>query len=113
MTSVASAAALTAAFLLELALLAGYAIWGYLTFNDGWRWVAMITAPIAVAVVWGLFLSPKAAVPLNPLFQFLLEASLFGGAFVALCSVGFALVGGIGLILWALDKIALLLLQGR
>ncbi len=47
-------------FLLELGALAAVAYWGFTT-NDGvLRWALGIAAPVAVAVVWWLFVSPKA-----------------------------------------------------
>jgi hypothetical protein len=103
-------AALTVRFLLELALLAGSVAWAWLSFSGGLRWVVAIAAPVLIAVTWGMFLSPRAAVPLPEWARFTIEAVLFGGVFVGLVFVGLAVWGAIGLVVWLVDKVVLLVL---
>ena len=47
-------------FCLELAALAGLAVWGWKTGPDGVNVVLAIAAPLAAAVLWGAFVAPKA-----------------------------------------------------
>ena len=49
-------------FLLELSALAATAYWGFSTTSGVTQWVLGLGAPALVAVVWGLFVSPKAKV---------------------------------------------------
>ncbi|WP_286302328.1 YrdB family protein [Microbacterium suwonense] len=103
--------ALTVRFLLELALLAGVAV---LTWNltvGWWRWPAAILGVAVVATVWGLFLSPKAAVPLRQPAPLGIEVALFVGTGAGLLAVGFGISAGIGVGLWIIDRIALALIQ--
>ena len=52
-------------FLLELAMLGAYGFAGYeLSSNTVVRWVLAVAFPLVVAVLWGVFLSPKARVAL-------------------------------------------------
>jgi len=43
-----------------------------------------IGAPLVAAVVWGIFVSPKAAVPLSTPLWLLVQAGVFGAAMAAL-----------------------------
>lgn len=76
---------LALAFLLELCMLAALGYWG---FSTGQSWLSRVGfglgAPILVAVIWGIFLSPRAAVPLTNPLKFILEIIVFGGAIGAL-----------------------------
>jgi hypothetical protein len=100
--------ALLVRFALELALLAG-AAWGAWTASGDhwWRWVFVWLAPLAVATVWGTWLSPRAPrKPAEPVCV-LLEAALFGGVAALLWWQGHpwpavALAGA-----WALDRAVL------
>ncbi len=63
-------------FLLELCLLAALANWG---FQAGSGWLAKIGlglgAPLLAAVIWGIFISPKADVPLPVAWWLLVQVS--------------------------------------
>lgn len=71
------------AFFLELAMLTALGYWGF--YGDksiSVKWMLGISLPLLAAVVWGLFLAPKAAYRLNStsgnllsLFLFLLAAT--------------------------------------
>lgn len=106
------AVALTVRFLLELALLAAAAVLAWSFASGWWRWPASIVAVVGVAVVWGLFLSPKAAVPAPGAAKLAIEAILFLGIGAGLV-VGFGYVtpAAIGVGVWIIDRIALALLQ--
>jgi Protein of unknown function (DUF2568) len=72
-----------AAFLLELCALAALAYWGS-TENV----VLAIVAPLAFAVIWGVFASPRARVQLPPWPKFALRVGLLLGSAVALAVAG-------------------------
>lgn len=103
--------ALTMRFLLELALLTGAAV-------AAWRliggWVGVVTAiaaVIALAVVWGLLLSPKAHFTVGAVWQLVIEAVLFFGVAAALWAAGLWLPALVGVAVWAADRVAIALLR--
>lgn len=83
------AAALGMRFILELGLLTALAYWGF-TAPDGvlLEVVFGLGAPVVGAVVWGLFLSPRAAVRLPAPALVVLEMVVFGAGAVALYAAG-------------------------
>ncbi|MEU2615513.1 YrdB family protein [Micromonospora sp. NPDC007271] len=103
---------LALAFLLELALLVVAGWWGF-TRPAGWpvRVAAGLGAPLLIAVVWGLFCSPKAGVPLPAPAKLTVQAACFvtGGLLLALA--GRPVPGALLVAVWAVDK-ALLTLAG-
>jgi hypothetical protein len=74
---------LTVRFFLELAALASLAYWGFSEFDGVLSVVLGIGAPLAAAVVWGLFVSPKARYG-SPVRQAVGEAVVFAAAVIAL-----------------------------
>jgi Protein of unknown function (DUF2568) len=76
-------------FALELASLAALAYWGW---HDSESTVVKlllaIGAPLVWAVLWGVFASPKARVPLHPGARLAFEVAAFGSAVIALASAG-------------------------
>lgn len=53
-------------FVLELALLAAFGYWGFKTGGRlPARWLLGIGVPLLAAMIWGMFLSPKASLPLE------------------------------------------------
>ncbi|MFE6997551.1 YrdB family protein [Microbacterium sp. NPDC057659] len=104
-------AALIVRFLLELALLAGAAVAAWRLAPGGWSWVAAVAVPVLIAVVWGLFLSPRARITLPTVARVVLETVLFGGVGAALWATG---LGGFGIALfaaWLLDRAAIAVLR--
>src|SRR5215204_4702687 len=73
-------------FLLELSALAATAYWGFSTTSGVTQWVLGLGAPALVAVVWGLFVSPKAKVELPRRTQFAIELLVFAAAAAALAA---------------------------
>lgn len=104
---VSLALAFTVRFLLELALLTGVAVVVWNLVPGWWAWLAATAAVIAVAVVWGLFLSPKAEIRLEPLVAFGLEALLFLGTGAGLFAIHLGIPAAIGIAVWLLDRVAL------
>ncbi len=75
-------------FCLELAALAGLAVWGWETGPDGWNVLLAIAAPLAAAVLWGLFVAPKARRHPRDPWRLLLELVVFGGGTLAFAAAG-------------------------
>jgi hypothetical protein len=75
-------------FLLELGALAAVAYWGFTTSDGVLRWLLGIAAPVAVAVVWWLFVSPKAAVDAPQPVRLLVELVVWTAAGAALWAAG-------------------------
>jgi hypothetical protein len=76
-------------FLLELGALASLAYWGATTATGRPAQLALaITLPVAVAVLWGLFISPKARVSTGPVGRAVLGLLVFLLATTALWSRG-------------------------
>lgn len=109
--SATRALALTVRFLLELALLVGAGVLAWQLTEGWWRWPAVLVAVVAVAVVWGLFLSPKAGVHMSAPVAFGLEALLFFGVGAGLFGLGYSVAAGLGVGIWLLDQLALGLLR--
>ena len=80
-------------FLLELAMLAIVACWGYHRF-PGWEGIAAaIGFPVGAAILWGVFRIPDdprpAPVAIPGQLRLLLECGLFGWAVWALSDLGY------------------------
>ena len=74
-------------FLLELCMLGAVAYWGFATGDSAaTQGLLGVGGPLLMAVVWGVFISPKATVPLRPVPWVALQAVLFGLAAVALAT---------------------------
>ncbi|WP_168123834.1 YrdB family protein [Paenibacillus sp. HB172176] len=99
-------------FLLELCALAAFGYWGYHIHAGEILKIALaVAAPLIVAVLWGMFLSPKASMPifssttrtvLKLLVFLLASAALYASSLGSLASVfviaSFLLVGGVFLL---------------
>lgn len=72
-------------FLLELCALASLGYWGFQT-GSGWlvKWALGIGAPLLAAIVWGLFVSPKATYDIGDPARLAVEIAVFGAAAVGL-----------------------------
>ncbi len=75
-------------FCLELVALVGLAVWGWETGPDGWNVLLAIAAPLAAAVLWGLFVAPKARRHPRDPWRLLLELVVFGGGTLAFAAAG-------------------------
>lgn len=100
------AALLTIRFLLELLMLAAYFAWGY----SAAGLLGAVAATLLVAVVWGVFLSPKAPVRLSPAVRTGLEMVVFLIAAFALAALGHWLWGAA---LVVADIVVLVALRGH
>lgn len=75
-------------FVLELAALAGLAIWGWKTGPTGLNVVLAIAAPAAAAALWGSFVAPKARRHPGDPWRLLLEVTVFGAGTLAFAAAG-------------------------
>jgi hypothetical protein len=75
-------------FLLELCMLGALAYWGFTT-GDGAAAQALlgVGVPVAAAVVWGMFIAPKARYPVPIAVWIGLQVVLFGAAALGLAAV--------------------------
>jgi hypothetical protein len=75
-------------FSLELCALAAVAYWGWSEHGGVWRWVLVVAAPLAVAVLWGNTIAPKAKRRVGDPWRLAVELLVFGGAVAALLDAG-------------------------
>ena len=72
---------LTVAFMLELWALGALGYWGFQTGNGLLMKLLLgIGAPLIAAVAWGLFVAPKASIPVPSPVRLLIELAVFGAA---------------------------------
>ena len=87
--AIARPLALTLRFLLELCALAALGYWGWQIGNTLLlKVVAGIGAPLAAAVVWGLFVSPKASLAVPGAVRLIIEVAFFALAVLSLFAAG-------------------------
>ena len=72
----------------QFGMLVGLAWWGLLAFPGVMSWVVGLGLPVAVLVVWQLFLSPNASQPVPVPAQITVRLLLLLGGGVALWAVG-------------------------
>jgi Protein of unknown function (DUF2568) len=95
-------------FLLELCMLAAVAYWGFKT-NSGWamKIIFGIGLPILIAVLWGLFIAPRATYPLSGVPRLALELLLLGSGAIALFASGRASLGWLYLAVLVINEVLL------
>jgi hypothetical protein len=87
--AVAQSANLLVRFLLELCMLGSLGYWGFQTSSGVLVKILLgLGAPLVAAVVWGTFVSPKAAIPLSAPVWILVQVGIFGAAMAALAASG-------------------------
>ena len=95
-------------FLLELCMYAAVGYWGFKTHSS---WVLKILfgicLPVLMAVLWGIFLAPKATRPLSGASFLTLELILFSTGAFALFASGKPTLGWIYTIVLVVNKILL------
>src|SRR3954469_3473271 len=75
-------------FFLELAMLFAFGFWGFSSFPDPLSRVLGIGAPLAAAIIWGIFIAPKARRRLPDPGRLTVEIVMFALATVALTAAG-------------------------
>lgn len=92
-------------FLLELCAFGALGYWGFVVGGNVFvKMLLGIGAPLLAAVVWGLFVSPKAAVPLGLPLRLVPEALVFGSAAGALYATRHPVLAVALLILAAVNR---------
>ena len=96
-------------FLLELCMLAAVGYWGFQT-QSGWgmKLILGIGLPLLIAVVWGLFVAPKAMYPLRGVPHMLLALILLGSGAVALFASGKPTLGWVYTITLIVNQVLLI-----
>jgi hypothetical protein len=85
---------LALAFLLELCALGTFGYWGFKTGSATLSKFGLgIGAPLLAAVVWGVFVAPRAAVP--ELLRFVIQVLFFGSAALGLSTTGHRTLAGV------------------
>lgn len=94
--SIIKPANLALRFALEIGALIAIGYWGFQTGQNTLLKILLgVGLPLVAAVIWGTFVSPKAAKRLPEAGRFLIELLIFGGGVLALYAVnrpGLALV---------------------
>jgi hypothetical protein len=86
---VLKAANLALSFFLELCMVVAYGYWGFTTGSDLVGQLLLgIGVPLAVIIVWGIFMAPASRRRLRGLAHWVLEIILFAGSMVALYVAG-------------------------
>ena len=83
-TSPTRTSVLAIRFLCELGLLAGLAYAGAVLGEGAWAWVLGIGLPLVAAVMWGVFISPKARIRPPVAVRVMIETDLFVATAIAL-----------------------------
>ena len=81
-------------FVLELCMLAALGYGGFESASGLLAYVLAIALPLAAAVVWGMFIAPKARRPTVDPIRIVLEACLFAAAGAALAGRQVRLASG-------------------
>ncbi|MEH0820261.1 MULTISPECIES: YrdB family protein [unclassified Micromonospora] len=96
---------LTIALLVELAMLAVAGWWGFtLDAGPAVRVLAGLGAPLLIALVWGVFCSPRARVRLAPAAKYAVQAACFLVAGVLLTLAGHPSLAVGLVVIWAVDR---------
>lgn len=76
-------------FILEVCTIVAVSYWGFVV-GKGivFKILLGIGAPLLIMMIWGLFGSPAAQIPLTGGYRILLEVTIFGCAILALLAVG-------------------------
>lgn len=100
-------------FVLELILLASLGIWGYhLVDGTVSRIVLSAGLPLIAAVVWGLFISPKARIALPIAAVVIIEFALVGTAAYGLIRSGYLVAAVVYAVFHIGNRLLLLLIGG-
>ncbi|MDH6121615.1 YrdB family protein [Kitasatospora sp. GAS204B] len=106
MLTAAKAINLTLAFLLELAVLFSVGLWGF-TFSSksAVKFLLGIGGPLLFIVVWAVFGSPSAAVPLHGAVRIAFEVVWFGLGALALYAAGRVVPAAVLFVLYVINAV--------
>ena len=92
-------------FVLELCALGALGYWGFTTgAGTIGKIVLGLGAPILAAVLWGMFVAPKAVRPLHDPAKLLVELVVFGGAAAGLFAAGKPFWAGVQLVVYGANR---------
>lgn len=92
-------------FFLEVAMLGAFGYWGYHAVeNPSLRWLVAVAVPLAVALLWGLFLAPRAVKRVGSTLGITVTVLLFYLAALALMSTGHSTLGIAMMVLAAINR---------
>ena len=92
-------------FLLELAMLVALGYWGFRTPESLWlKWALGIGVPLLVAILWGLFLAPKAGQRMGSTLGVTVSLCLFYLAALALFQTKHPALGTAMVVLAAINR---------
>lgn len=77
----------------EAFALFSFAFWGFTAWPFAWNILVGIAAPVVAILVWGLFVSPKAVVPVHPFIRAAVELLVFAAVTVVWWTMGQVWVG--------------------
>ncbi|MFJ7736220.1 YrdB family protein [Lysinibacillus sp. NPDC097287] len=101
-------------FLLELCVLATLAYWGLQVGKGyGFKLLLGIGAPVFIAIIWGVFGSPHATIPINGIARFLLELGIFALALMVLFYLGKPALATVFAMLIVINQILLTVFHQR
>jgi Protein of unknown function (DUF2568) len=87
--AVLKSANLALAFLLEICMLAAFAVWGFqASLETVVKIILGVGVPLLAVVIWGIFLAPRSARRFTGLTLHLAELLIFGLAALALAAAG-------------------------
>lgn len=81
------------AFLCELFAFGTLAVWGFTAWPFPWNIVAGIAAPLVAIVLWALFVSPRAVIPVHPFVRALVELMVYAAATIVWWTSGNIWIG--------------------
>lgn len=100
------AANLVLRFVLELCALGALAYWGFSTGDNLLMKILLgVGAPLLAAVLWGLFVAPKASVKVQGPVHFALQVLVFGAAIAGLVAARQAALGWIFAVVVVLNAV--------
>ena len=109
MFTLAKSTNLLVRFLLELCALGALGYWGFAVGESMLLKILLgIGAPLLAAVVWGLFVAPKAAIPLDLPLRLIPEILVFGSAVLALFATGHPVLGTSLLVVSVVNRVLVL-----
>jgi hypothetical protein len=105
---IAKSANLALRFLLELCALAALGYWGYQIGQSPLAKVALaVVAPLVAAVVWGVFIAPRATVQVPTWLWLALQALVFGAAIAGLLATGRSILAAAFVLALAVNAVLL------
>lgn len=103
---------LALSFVLELCLLVALGYWGFETGTSPFAKVALgIGAPLLAAIIWGVFMAPRASVPLPEPWHLVLAVVLFGAAAAALYVAGHPTLAWVLALVFVINRILIYVWQ--